>query len=354
MFALAGGLPAQAVEDLAPLLRPIRAAREVPALGVAVLEDGVLRGLGVDGVRKLGSDAPVTTSDLWHLGSCTKAMTATWLAMLVEDERLGWDTTAAAGLPDLRADLHESAAGITVARLLQHRAGIPASPPPGLWAELFRYEGSDEAARTDVARALLAESIEAPRGERFLYSNAGYMIAGAIGERAAGASWQQQLRTRLFAPLGMERVGFGPPGDAARIDQPWGHRRQGQQSVPLFFDNPSSMGPAGTVHASLEDWARFAALHLGVVAGERLLQPASLKRLHTPPAGGPYALGWSVTERSWAPGPVLTHSGSNTMWFCVAWLAPEARFAVLVTCNHGDGRRACDEVAAACIRRYRR
>ena len=70
-------------------------------------------------------------------------------------------------------------------------------------------------------------------------------------------------QARLFAPLGMERAGFGPPGDAARVDQPWGHRRQGEKTVPLFFDNPSSLGPAGTVHASLEDWAKFAALHLG-------------------------------------------------------------------------------------------
>ena len=353
-LSLAAIAPEQDVEDLSDLLRPIREAREVPALGVAVLEGGALRGLGVDGVRKVGSDEVVTTKDLWHLGSCTKAMTATWLAMLVEDGKLSWDTTVAAGLPDLREDLDESAAKITVGRLLQHRAGIPASPPPALWAELFRYEGSDQEARTDVAQALLGEPVEAPLGERFLYSNAGYMIAGAVGERAAGAGWQQQLRARLFAPLGMERVGFGPPGDAARVDQPWGHRRQGKESVPLFLDNPSSLGPAGTVHASLEDWARFVALHLGVVGDAPLLQEASLAALHTPPDEGPYALGWGVTRRDWAPGPILTHSGSNTMWFCVAWLAPEARFAVLVTCNHGDGQRACDEVAAACIRRYRR
>lgn len=40
------------------------------------------------------------------------------------------------------------------------------------------------------------------------------------------------------------------------------------------------------------------------------------------------------------------------MWFCVAWLDPAAQFAVLVTCNHGDGAAACDAVAAACIERF--
>jgi hypothetical protein len=59
---------------------------------------------------------------------------------------------------------------------------------------------------------------------------------------------------------------------------------------------------------------------------------------------------WS--ERGWAPGPILTHVGSNTMRFCVAWLAPDAKFGVLVTCNQGDAAAACDDVAGACIRRF--
>jgi D-alanyl-D-alanine carboxypeptidase len=87
--------------------------------------------------------------------------------------------------------------------------------------------------------------------------------------------------------------------------------------------------------------------------GEPLLRAETLAALHTPPAGADYALGWAVTKRPWAPGPILTHNGSNTMWFCVAWLAPEAKFGVLVTCNQGDAAKACDAVAAACIRRFR-
>lgn len=124
----------------------------------------------------------------------------------------------------------------------------------------------------------------------------------------------------------------------------------------MFADNPPSLGPAGTVHATLRDWAKFARLHLGVAPenGRPLLTTEALQALHTPPSGGDYPLGWVVTKRPWAPGPILTHNGSNTMWFCVAWLAPEAKFGVLVVCNDGGGETACDDVAAACIRRYRK
>ena len=109
-LAITSAAPAQHVEDLSSLLRPVRESRGVPALGVAVLVDGGLRGLGVDGVRKVGREEAVCASDLWHLGSCTKAMTATWLAMLVEEDRLQWQTTTAAGLPSLREGMHASAA----------------------------------------------------------------------------------------------------------------------------------------------------------------------------------------------------------------------------------------------------
>ena len=68
-----------------------------------------------------------------------------------------------------------------------------------------------------------------------------------------------------------------------------------------------AMGPAGTVHATLADWVRFARLHLGVVddGSEPLLDERRLAELHTPSPGADYALGWNVTRRGWAPGPIL-------------------------------------------------
>jgi len=345
---------AQEAEDLAELLQPIRERHGVPALGAVVLVDGVVVALGVTGMRRVGHDEEVTADDLWHLGSCTKAMTATLLARQVEAGRLAWTTTVAEAMPDLAAKMHAEARVITLAQLLQHRSGLPGQPPDELWRELFRFAGSDAEARSEVAATMLAVAPQARPGQRYLYSNAGYMLAGAIAERVGGAPWQQLVREQLFVPLGITSAGFGAPGTDDATDQPWGHRPGSKAPVPVFADNPPSLGPAGTAHMTLRDWAKFAALHLGVAPGEGepLLRPETLLALHTPPAGGDYAFGWIATERPWAKGPILTHAGSNTMWFCVAWLAPGAKFGVLVTCNQGDARTACDEVAGACIRRF--
>ncbi len=179
------------------------------------------------------------------------------------------------------------------------------------------------------------------------------MLAGAVAEHATDANWEELMRRELFAPLGITTAGFGMPGDQKGTTQPWGHRAGASGPAALFADNPPALGPAGTVHMSLRDWAKFAALHLGVAGDKPLLRAETLAALHTPPPPADYALGWRVTTRPWAKGPILTHAGSNTMWFCVAWLAPEAKFAVLVTCNQGEADKACDEVAAACIARFR-
>jgi hypothetical protein len=118
-------------------------------------------------------------------------------------------------------------------------------------------------------------------------------------------------------------------------------------------DNPPVLGPAGTVHCSIQDWSKFIADQL---RGERgngaLLKPDTYKTLHTPRFGGNYAFGWGVASRRWAGGVTLTHSGSNTMNFCVVWIAPLRDFAVLAVTNQGDraAQEATDEAVSALIR----
>ena len=103
------------------------------------------------------------------------------------------------------------------------------------------------------------------------------------------------------------------PGESGGVTQPWGHHLDGRDIKPTQLDNAPSMGPAGTVHCSVPDWAKFAALHLaGEHGNSKLLKPATLQTLHIPPPSCEYAGGWTVAERSWAGGTALNHNGSNT------------------------------------------
>jgi CubicO group peptidase (beta-lactamase class C family) len=83
-----------------------------------------LKQLGVAGVRKKGKRVPVAPDDLWHLGSDTKAMTATLVGLLVQEGALTWDTRVADVFPELAGEFHPDCKAVTVRQLLAHRGGL--------------------------------------------------------------------------------------------------------------------------------------------------------------------------------------------------------------------------------------
>ena len=226
--------------DVAGLLRPILLRHPgVPALWGATVDRGRLANVGAAGVRRAGSTVPVTSGDLVHLGSDTKAMTAVAVAQLVQAHQLAWTDTMAAVFPDLRADMDPVIAAVTVADLLRHTAGLPHDLPWG------RIAGDSlQQQRLAAVRRALSAKPATPVG-RFSYSNVGYVILGTILERKAGQSWERLMTDRVFCPLGMASAGFGPPGTAGKTDQPWGHHVVDGHLVAAQTDNPPVMAPAG-------------------------------------------------------------------------------------------------------------
>jgi CubicO group peptidase (beta-lactamase class C family) len=344
----------RAGDDLKSVLEPIRAKHDVPALGGAIVTGEKLLAIGVTGVRKKGAPDKVTVADKWHLGSCTKSMTATLIGRYVDRGDLTWDLTVKAGLPKL-SGIDKKYATVTIDQLLRHRAGAPSDlHAGGLWGRLWQKRGTTIDQRRMLAEGVLkVEPVHAP-GTAYLYSNAGYAIAGHILETREKKSWEELMRTMLFEPLGMKSAGFGSPG----LDAPWGHSGVAVPVAPgPNADNPPAIGPAGTVHASLEDWGKYISLHLkGARDGEErlLLKRETLRRIQTPKKGETYAFGWIAVPRPWGGGRVLNHNGSNTMWYCAAWIAPLRNFGVITTCNQGGdvAAKACDEAAGALIRHY--
>lgn len=348
--------------DVATLLVALLERHRLPALGGAIVTAKGPESVAAIGRRSNQIPAVALSDDLWHLGSCTKAMTATLAARLVEKRTVAWDTSVAEVFADLPGGVDPGWQGATLELLLQHRGGAPAELDPQLWSELFGSTAAPREQRARLVAALLAAPPAQRPGAEFVYSNAGYALAGALLETRADMLWENLMRREVFVPLKMTSAGFGAPGAAGKLDQPLGHRApaEGKPAKPVPVgpraDNPAAIAPAGGVHASLADWGRFAAAHLAGAGGATdYLKPDSWTRLHTAPAGGDYALGWIVTERDWAGGTAWTHSGTNTMWYATAWLSPARGFAVLATTNQGGdvAAKAADETCAALIGAWR-
>ncbi len=414
-----------APEDVSDALAPIIDKHKVPAIAVAVIRDGRIVALGASGVRRRGDPTPVTTSDLWHLGSCTKSMTATLCAILVDRGQLSWDQTLATTFPFAAETMADEFKAVTLEQLLTNRGGFPGGmEQDGLWGKLWNFKGTGTQARRLTLETLTRKAPKTKPGA-FEYSNAGFSIAGLMAEQMTDSSWEELMQREVFAPLGITTAGFGAPGTATPIgasdgapagaaskgpDQPRGHILPvGTPKEPgPSADNPDAIGPAGRVHMTIGDWAKYIAAHLD---GEAMLRAAPANAADPANAGGgdapsskpnapaasapaqsaprvisrpgelvsldgwrklhaaapkiaekdnEYAMGWGVLRRPWAKGSTpgdtgrtLTHSGSNTMWFCVAWLAPERNFGVLVCVNQaGEGTKAADAVAGEMIKRF--
>jgi CubicO group peptidase (beta-lactamase class C family) len=99
---------------------------------------------------------------------------------------------------------------------------------------------------------------------------------------------------------------------------------------------------------SVLDEAVYASYHLAIARGEVAALKSAVEELYSPPEGSQYALGWLVVERGWAGGKALTHTGSNTMFHTVVWIAPGKNFAIVVSTNAGD--REGSEVVDKCDR----
>lgn len=326
-------------------IEAIRVRYDLPSVAALLLHEGQVVEVAAVGLRAAGSPARVTAADRWHLGSLTKAMTATLAAVLVERGVVSWGTTVGDAFPDLVGTIDPSYEDAALEELLSHTAGLPLDVTrASSWRSLRDDPAPITEQRRRWAAELLRTSPDAPRGA-YLYTNAGYIVAGAMLEKITGEPWEVLIRREVFAPLGMYATGFGAPGTAGSIDEPRGHAGQDGGWLAVEpgpdADMPAAIGPAGTVHSTLGDYARYMAAHLAGARGYGgLISAASFSKLHTPAPGTEYALGWGIVERDWAKGRVLMHHGSNGLWFATVWIAPERDLAMLAVTNAGGSGAA--------------
>jgi CubicO group peptidase (beta-lactamase class C family) len=347
------------MSDLSAFLEPFRKKLALPALAAAVVQDQHLVAAGAVGERKYGSGISVTLEDKFHIGSCTKSMTALLAVDAARSGKIKFDTPVAEVFSDWTPEKEK--ASITLELLLQNRSGLPGKAPPELWwRAVHQISGSPREQRKIFLREMFAEPLQAKPGEKYIYSNMGFALAGAMLEEKLDQPWEDLMRERIFAPLGLKSAGFGAPAKDEQVDQPWGHQMREDKIIPLAQrDNPAAIAPAGLVHMSVLDIARYAAFHCDAFNGKIPELKEYRDRMYTAPAGSNYAYGWFVTKRDWGGGTVLNHNGSNTMYYTVIWIAPLKGFSFVVTTNMGDKdgganpiAEKCDQVVAALIKKF--
>jgi CubicO group peptidase (beta-lactamase class C family) len=306
-------------------LTKLRAVSGAPGVGVAWARRGRDNAVLVDGLRAVGYPAPVGVTDKWHIGSCTKSMTATLVARLVEAGRLKWTATVREVLGGRLPDINPAYNDANLLHLLSHNAGLTRDAPTGGVRFTIGPMADPRGERLAYARLALRTPPIGPLAGQTSYSNAGYVVVGAMIETIMGQPWETLIAHHLFAPLRLASAGFGPPATMGKVDQPWGHVRgpDGRlrpEMPPLKVDLPTFTGPAGLVHINLSDLLTYLKAHRDHPTA--FLREASWRVLQTPPFRPGYALGWGVD-----PTGVLTHTGSNGAWWAVVTVDRKAGLA---------------------------
>ncbi len=331
-----------------------RAIREwrLPGLAVAVVRhDSVLLARGY-GVRELGKPAKADEHTVFDAASLTKSFTATAVAMLVDEGKMGWDAPIRRYLPELEFADPYLTANVTARDLLAHRTGLRGTNQMWLTTGI---------ARREVLRRMRFVQPAVPFRTGWVYSNIGYTVVGEASARAAGTTWEELIRNRILQPLGLgdsflwsERdrhaggnvaTAHGVLGGVPRPIDP----RDG----PAGHDGRNSTGPAGSVQISATDLARWMRFHLGdgTFEGRRLVSVEAMEDMHSPHIFVPttpafrasrslegyagYGMGWQIWD--YRGHPLLWHSGNGAGQIAYMALLPKDRLGVAVVVNSWDG-----------------
>jgi CubicO group peptidase (beta-lactamase class C family) len=246
---------------------------KVPALALAVVQNGEVTLVRAYGLRDVEAGLAATTDTQFLLGSITKSFTATGLALLVDERRLDWAKPVREYIPEFRLYDAVATERVTVRDLLCHHSGLPRHD--WIWLP------ADLSAAQVLAAMRYLEPNEDIRGSH-QYFNLGYLVASIVAERVNGQGWAEFTRARLTDKLHMN-VTFSVE-DLAAVDD---------AAVPYAMDGdtrmrakrwPMGAPAAGGLHTSIADFANWLRLHLahGEFDGQRLLSPAVIRQLQTP------------------------------------------------------------------------
>ena len=328
------------LQEVDSALSEFRRKHRVAAVGGAIVDSDGETISQVLGVRRRDSPDDVLLSDSWHIGSCTKSITAALWARLGELGFANWDTP----LHDLFEDLdtvHSGWTGVTIRDALQCRAGFS----PNIGRVMFKSSWEDNRPLTEQRSHVVEQALQhAPISYRkFVYSNLSYIVVGAAIDRVAKMSFECALERYIFEPFDVLTAGFGAPqvicGHRSRVNLLGKRSIRGTPANPddRASDNPGVYSSAGTLHLSLDDWGTLIRMFLADNDGD-LLNDQSLTTIFRAPAQPGYgmAMGWMQSPRSL--GVSYYMQGSNTLWSATSMLSMDRKRSVLIVCNDGRSK----------------
>jgi CubicO group peptidase (beta-lactamase class C family) len=337
------------LDTLPDYVEQAMASWQIPGVALAVVQGDEVLHLRGYGFRDVEGQKPMTPDTRCAIASMTKAFTSMGVALLVDDGKAAWDEPVRTYLPSFKLSDPYISDHITLRDMLSHRSGLPRH-------DLAWYNAAFT--RQELVHNVRHHAFSKGFRESWQYQNLMYVTAGYLTGVLSGGTWEEFIQKRIFDPLGMADSSFaaaqmqqgdnysyaynilrGKNGEADRLEK-----------MP-FYDN-AVMGPAGSIHASLNDLVKWIKVHVnqGRSGHMQLVTPGNLAQMHRPqmliPVDGMkaqllnstiqcYGMGWFITPYR---GYTIIEHGGNIDGFSVQGLfVPQAGLGV-VTLTNLNGR----------------
>jgi len=318
------------------------AAWKVPGVAIAIVRNDSLIFAKGYGVRELGKADAVNERTIFAIGSASKAFTAAAVALMVDDRKVKWDDPAATYLPGFQLFDPYASREITVRDLLSHRSGLARGD--------FLWYGTEFDRDEILKRVRLLQPSWSFRSQ-FGYQNLMYLAAGQVVAKAANASWDQVIQSRIFDPLGMtvSNTSTRPLASMANVATPHGEIDDTVRAIA--WRNIDNIAPAGSINSNVVEMAQWVRLQLngGKVGSRQLITSAQIEEMHKPhtivPLEGAwklfspasnfllYGLGWFLQD--FRGKKVVQHGGNIDGMSALVAMIPEDRFGMVVLTNAG-------------------
>ncbi len=189
--------------------------RNISCGQLAVARNGkllVARGYGVYRPNTTTTLARVQPTSLFRIASLSKSITSAAILRLAQDGKLSL-TSPITTLLGLSATADPRLEKVTLWRLMQHTGGWDrnVSKDP-LWLDATISASLDAplpVSHADIVKYVTAKPLDFEPGSKMSYSNYGYMLLGRVIEKVSGQSYESYVKSKLLAPLGIDRMGLG-------------------------------------------------------------------------------------------------------------------------------------------------
>lgn len=294
------------------------------------------------GYKNIDTKDPLTTSSIFELASVSKQFTAMTIMMLRQDGKLNYDDPVDKYIPVLPYP------GVTIRHLLNHTSGLP-----DYQDVMDKYwDKSKVAANADNIAYLIQyhpPQLFGP-GEKYTYSNTGYMLLASITEKASGQDFIEFCRERIFKPVGMTHTDIRTREEKIKLpEMAWGYmyvpekkRYVRADSFPQFnyaiwLGNRKGPGRISSTADDLLKWDR--ALYTNKLVSQQTLNDAFTVAKLNDGSLTHYGFGWEVKQNP-KLGKVVWHDGDNPGYKTQIMRFIDADKTIILLCNNAHEKKA--------------